>query len=42
MLKKLEIQDFDATGGNPRFKGNQNMLVLGAMVLFWEGVCLML
>ncbi len=34
ILKKLENQDLDTTGGNARFKGNQNMLVLGAMVLF--------
>ena len=34
ILKKLENQNLDATGGDSRFKGNQNMLVLGAMVLF--------
>lgn len=34
ILKKLEKQDIDTTGGDSRFKGNQNMLVLGAMILF--------
>ena len=34
ILNKLENQNLDATGGDSRFKGNQNMLVLGAMVLF--------
>ncbi|MDO7172135.1 outer membrane beta-barrel protein [Mariniflexile sp. AS56] len=34
ILKKLENQDLDTTGGDARFKGNQNMLVLGAKVSF--------
>jgi hypothetical protein len=34
ILKKLENQDLDTVGGNARFKGNQTMLVLGAMVSF--------
>src|SRR5690606_8824953 len=34
ILNKLENQNLDATGGDSRFKGNQNMVVLGAMVLF--------
>ncbi|WP_100610497.1 hypothetical protein [Confluentibacter lentus] len=34
ILKKLENQNLDTTGGDARFKGNQNMLVFGAMVLF--------
>jgi len=34
ILNKLENQSLDATGGDSRFKGNQNILVLGAMVLF--------
>lgn len=34
ILKKLESTDLDTTGGNSRFKGNQSMLVLGAMVSF--------
>lgn len=33
ILKKLENK-VDATGGNTRFKGNQTMLVLGAIVSF--------
>ncbi|GAA4891597.1 hypothetical protein GCM10023311_15000 [Flaviramulus aquimarinus] len=33
ILKKLEGK-VDATGGNARFKGNQTMLVLGAIVSF--------
>ncbi|MFI1772614.1 hypothetical protein [Thalassobellus citreus] len=34
ILKKLENQELDTVGGSDRFKGNQTMLVLGAMVLF--------
>ena len=34
ILKKLEKQNIDTSGGDSRFKGNQNMLVLGAMILF--------
>tara|TARA_R110002050_G_scaffold54303_4_gene122960 strand:+ start:52386 stop:53033 length:648 start_codon:yes stop_codon:yes gene_type:complete len=34
ILKKLENQELDSTGGSSRFKGNQTMLVLGAMVSF--------
>lgn len=34
ILNKLENQNLDTTGGDARFKGNQNMLVLGAMVSF--------
>jgi hypothetical protein len=34
MLKKLENKDIDTTGGSARFKGNQSMLVLGAMISF--------
>ncbi|GAA4802209.1 hypothetical protein [Litoribaculum gwangyangense] len=34
ILKKLESQNLDTTGGNARFKGNQSMLFLGAMVSF--------
>ncbi len=34
ILKKLENQNLDTTGGDARFKGNQNMLVLGVMVSF--------
>ncbi|GAA3591603.1 hypothetical protein Q4Q39_05120 [Flavivirga amylovorans] len=34
ILKKLENQDLDATGGNGRFKGNQTMLVLGLIASF--------
>ncbi|MGE5942806.1 MAG: hypothetical protein ACM31G_00565 [Flavobacteriales bacterium] len=34
ILKKLENQNLDTTGGDARFKGNQNMLVLGAMISF--------
>ncbi|UKM65564.1 hypothetical protein GSB9_02135 [Flavobacteriaceae bacterium GSB9] len=34
MLKKLEKQDFNTSGGDARFKGNQSMLVLGATVFF--------
>lgn len=34
ILKKLENKNLDATGGNARFKGNQTMLVFGAIVSF--------
>jgi hypothetical protein len=34
ILKKLENEDLDASGGDSRFKGNQSMLVLGAVVSF--------
>jgi hypothetical protein len=34
ILKKLENQDLDTSGGDARFKGNQSMLVLGVMVAF--------
>jgi len=34
ILKKLENQNLDTTGGSARFKGNQTMLVFGAMVSF--------
>ncbi|WP_203256618.1 hypothetical protein [Hyunsoonleella ulvae] len=34
ILNKLENEGLDTTGGDARFKGNQNMLVLGAMVSF--------
>ncbi|WNH08640.1 hypothetical protein [Thalassobellus suaedae] len=34
ILKKLENQELDTAGGNSRFKGNQTMLVLGALVSF--------
>lgn len=34
MFNKLENQDLDTTGGNNRFKGNMNMLVLGATLSF--------
>ena len=34
MLKKLEDQNLDTTGGDERFKGNQSMLVFGAMISF--------
>lgn len=34
ILKKLENQNLDTVGGDARFKGNQNMLVLGVMVSF--------
>ena len=34
ILKKLENQNLDTSGGDSRFKGNQNMLVLGAIVSF--------
>ncbi len=34
ILKKLEDQNLNTSDGDARFKGNQNMLVLGAMVSF--------
>ncbi|TYA74175.1 hypothetical protein [Seonamhaeicola marinus] len=34
ILKKLEDESLDTSGGNDRFKGNQNMLFLGAMISF--------
>ena len=34
ILKKLDTQNLDTLGGNTRFKGNQSMLVLGAIVSF--------
>lgn len=34
ILKKLENQSIDTTGGDARFKGNQSMLVFGAIVSF--------
>ncbi|MFG6685325.1 hypothetical protein ACGK9U_01995 [Mariniflexile sp. HNIBRBA6329] len=34
ILNKLEKQNLDTTGGDALFKGNQNMLVLGATVSF--------
>ncbi len=34
ILKKLEGQDIDTFGGDSRFKGNQTMLVLGAVLSF--------
>lgn len=34
ILKKLEDQNIDTTGGDARFKGNQSMLVFGAMISF--------
>ncbi|MFS4483494.1 hypothetical protein ACKGJY_10785 [Hyunsoonleella sp. 2307UL5-6] len=34
ILNKLENESLDTTGGDARFKGNQSMLVLGAMVSF--------
>lgn len=34
ILKKLENQSLDTSGGDARFKGNQTMLVLGAVVSF--------
>lgn len=34
ILKKLESQDLDTIGGDARFKGNQSLLVLGAIVSF--------
>jgi len=34
ILNKLENEGLDTAGGDARFKGNQNMLVLGAMIVF--------
>ena len=34
ILKKLEDKDLDLSGGDSRFKGNQSMLVFGAMISF--------
>lgn len=34
ILKKLEDQNLDTSGGEARFKGNQSMLVFGAMISF--------
>lgn len=34
ILNKLETQNLDTSGGSARFKGNQNMLVLGAVISF--------
>ncbi|AUP79435.1 porin family protein [Flavivirga eckloniae] len=34
MLKKLEKQNLDTTGGSTSFKGNQSMIVLSAMFSF--------
>lgn len=34
ILNKLENEGLDTTGGDARFKGSQNMLVLGAMISF--------
>ncbi|MGK0255398.1 MAG: hypothetical protein ACI9OE_002931 [Mariniflexile sp.] len=34
ILKKLNSEDRDTTGGNSSFKGNQSTLVLGAMITF--------
>lgn len=34
ILKKLENQNLDTSGGNANFKGNQTMLVLGATISF--------
>lgn len=34
ILKKLEDQNLDTAGGDSRFKGNQSMLVFGAMISF--------
>ncbi len=34
ILKKLENQNLDTAGGNARFKGNQTMLALGAILTF--------
>ncbi|MDT0558027.1 hypothetical protein RM697_05190 [Ichthyenterobacterium sp. W332] len=33
-LEKLNDQNLDTTGGNTTFKGNQSMIVIGAMFLF--------
>ncbi|MEP3837413.1 MAG: hypothetical protein ABJM36_07180 [Algibacter sp.] len=34
LLKKLESEDIDTSGGYSRFKGNMSMLLFGAMVSF--------
>lgn len=34
ILKKLESETIDTSGGNSRFKGNLSMLVFGAMISF--------
>lgn len=34
LLKKLESEDIDTSGGDSRFKGNMSMLLFGAMVSF--------
>ncbi len=34
MLKKLENENLDTSGGDARFKGNMSMLVFGAMISF--------
>ncbi len=34
ILNKIENQNLDFSGGDSRFKGNQNMLVLGAVIMF--------
>lgn len=34
ILSKLEDQNLDTAGGDERFKGNQSMLVFGAMISF--------
>ena len=34
LLKKLESEDIDTSGGDSRFKGNMSMLLFGAMISF--------
>ena len=34
ILNKLNSENLDTSGGNTKFKGNQTMLVLGAVVMF--------
>ncbi|MFD1161339.1 MULTISPECIES: hypothetical protein [Hwangdonia] len=34
ILKKLNSENVDVSGGTPRFKGNQTMLVLGGIISF--------
>ena len=34
ILKKLESQNLDTSGGDARFKGNMSMLIFGAMISF--------
>lgn len=34
ILKKLESEDIDTSGGDSRFKGNMSMLLFGAMISF--------